>query len=114
MAGSEKTMRRRGRRGGPDRQRGVDAGAYFNAQNGRVRWARPLLLFARGIEGAWASAGARPRTRGPPTRRSGDRTMAFTRYLYRNPWQELDQLTSRLGQVFSGGMPDSANGGSWL
>ena len=40
--------------------------------------------------------------------------MAITRYSYRNPWQELDQLTSRLGQVFSGGMPDSANGGSWL
>lgn len=40
--------------------------------------------------------------------------MAITRYSYRNPWHELDQLTSRLGQVFGGDMPTSANGGSWL
>lgn len=40
--------------------------------------------------------------------------MAITRYSYRNPWQELDQLTSRLGQVFGGGEPASANGGSWM
>ena len=40
--------------------------------------------------------------------------MAITRYSYRSPWQELDQLTSRLGQVFGSEMPASANGGSWL
>ena len=39
--------------------------------------------------------------------------MAITRFTYRNPWQELDQLTSRLGQVFASEMPASANGGSW-
>ena len=31
--------------------------------------------------------------------------MAITRYSYRNPWHELDQLTSRLGQVFGAEMP---------
>ena len=40
--------------------------------------------------------------------------MAITRYSYRNPWQELDQLTSRLGQVFGSELPTPANGGSWL
>ena len=43
--------------------------------------------------------------------------MAITRFSYRNPWQELDQLTTRLGQVFSsfsGEWPAKANGGTWL
>ena len=40
--------------------------------------------------------------------------MAITRYSYRSPWQELDSLTSRLNQVFSGELPAPANGGSWL
>lgn len=40
--------------------------------------------------------------------------MAITRYSYRNPWQELDQLTSRLGQMFGSDMPAPANGGNWL
>jgi HSP20 family protein len=40
--------------------------------------------------------------------------MAITRYSYPSPWQELDQLTSRLGQVFGSEMPAPANGGSWL
>lgn len=39
--------------------------------------------------------------------------MAITRYSYRSPWQELDQLTSRLSQVFGSDMPMSANGGNW-
>ena len=38
--------------------------------------------------------------------------MAITRFTYRNPWQELDQLTSRLGHLFA---DDAANGGStWM
>ena len=40
--------------------------------------------------------------------------MAITRYSYRSPWQELDNLTSRLSQVFGSDMPSPANGGSWL
>ena len=40
--------------------------------------------------------------------------MAITRYSYRSPWQELDQLTSRLGQVFGTEWPTPANGGSWF
>ena len=40
--------------------------------------------------------------------------MAITRYSFRNPWHELDQLTSRLGNVFGGDFPAPANGGNWL
>ncbi len=40
--------------------------------------------------------------------------MAITRYLFRNPWQELDQLTNRLGHVFSGDVPSPVNGSKWL
>jgi HSP20 family protein len=40
--------------------------------------------------------------------------MAITRYSYRSPWHELDNLTSRLSQVFGADMPVPANGGSWL
>jgi HSP20 family protein len=42
--------------------------------------------------------------------------MAITRYSYRNPWRELDQLTNRLSQMFEEGsgypMPSSA--GAWM
>jgi HSP20 family protein len=40
--------------------------------------------------------------------------MAITRYSFRSPWQELDHLTSRLGQVFGSEMPASTNGATWL
>src|SRR5688500_17865229 len=40
--------------------------------------------------------------------------MAITRYSYRSPWHELDQLTSRLSQAFGNEMPTPAKGGSWL
>ena len=40
--------------------------------------------------------------------------MAITRYTYRTPWQELDQLTRGLGQLFGNEMPASANGGTWM
>ncbi len=40
--------------------------------------------------------------------------MAITRFTYRNPWRELDHLTSRLGQLFNEDMPTPANGGNWL
>jgi HSP20 family protein len=48
--------------------------------------------------------------------------MAITRYSYRNswpsvlrnPWGELDALSSRLNQVFGGDMPSPANGGTWM
>jgi HSP20 family protein len=39
--------------------------------------------------------------------------MAITRFTYRNPWQEFDQLTNRLGQLFSHDMPTPANGVAW-
>jgi HSP20 family protein len=39
--------------------------------------------------------------------------MAITRFTYRNPWQEMDQLTSRLGHLFTDEL--QVNGGSrWL
>ena len=40
--------------------------------------------------------------------------MAITRFTYRSPWHELDQLTNRLSQLFADDMPASANGGSWM
>ena len=40
--------------------------------------------------------------------------MAITRFAYRNPWQELDQLTNRLGQLFNHDMSTPANRGAWL
>ena len=39
--------------------------------------------------------------------------MAITRFNYRNPWQELDQLTRGLSHLFDD-MPASANGGTWV
>jgi HSP20 family molecular chaperone IbpA len=40
--------------------------------------------------------------------------MAITRYSFRNPWQELDQLTNRWGRVFGGDVPSPANGSNWI
>ena len=40
--------------------------------------------------------------------------MAITRYSFRNPWQELDQLTNRLGRVFGGDVPSPASGSNWI
>ncbi len=40
--------------------------------------------------------------------------MAITRFEYRNPWQELDQLTNRLGQLFNRDAPTHTNHGTWL
>jgi HSP20 family protein len=51
----------------------------------------------------------------PPESAVAEETeMAITRYSYRSPWQELDNLTSRLSQVFGSEMPMPANGGTWL
>ena len=36
--------------------------------------------------------------------------MAITRFTYRNPWQELDQLTSRLGHLVNDPTPN----GTWV
>ena len=43
--------------------------------------------------------------------------MAITRYSYRNPWGELDQLTNRLSRMFdweNGGFPTPSNTGTWV
>ena len=40
--------------------------------------------------------------------------MAITRFQYRNPWQELDQLTNRLGQLFNHDASTHASQGTWL
>lgn len=41
--------------------------------------------------------------------------MAITRYSYRNPWRELDEITNRLGRVFNGGdFPTPSSTGSWM
>ena len=40
--------------------------------------------------------------------------MAITRFQYRNPWQELDQLTNRLGQLFNHDASTHASHGTWL
>jgi HSP20 family protein len=41
--------------------------------------------------------------------------MAITRYAYRNPWRELDQLTNRLSQLFDeSGYPMPSSSGSWM
>jgi HSP20 family protein len=42
--------------------------------------------------------------------------MAITRYSYRNPWRELDQLTNRLSRLFEDGSDSEmpANAGAWL
>jgi HSP20 family protein len=39
--------------------------------------------------------------------------MAITRFTYRAPWSELDQLTSRLGHFFNDEMAGAGNG-SWV
>lgn len=42
--------------------------------------------------------------------------MAITRYTYRNPWRDLDQLTNRLSRAFEDGFdfPTPSSGGDWL
>ena len=40
--------------------------------------------------------------------------MAIARYSYRSPWQELDQLGSRLGRIFADQTAVPENGASWL
>ena len=40
--------------------------------------------------------------------------MAITRYSYRNPWRELNQLTRHIGEMFGDDWPTSADAGTWL
>jgi HSP20 family protein len=40
--------------------------------------------------------------------------MAITRWTYRNPWRELDTLSSRLGQLLETDYPTPSNGGTWV
>lgn len=40
--------------------------------------------------------------------------MAITRYTYRNPWRDLDQLTNRLGRIFGEDVPGNGSGSDWI